>query len=281
MIATKIIAQRMRKAASRLFDRRIIPAHGPTASGQKIDTHSGLARLEQLSAKATLLILAGVLVEIAFIIYYPHDWPTVISTVVANGAIGLGLVIEYFVILKAIVVSEEAQRTSDEKIAEANKAAAEAHLETERLKAQFAGRRLSAEQRSAIVTSIRDVLGLLDVLIEYREGDPEAYTYGSDIAQMFKEAGIDKVRVGPVIFLIGEGGFGLHLSADDGFVASSVAEAFRHVGATIAVDPGDLSKHVPAGRTVPSLYIFVGAKLADEATIASWRAPIAAAQDPA
>jgi hypothetical protein len=108
--------------------RRIIFANGPSAFGQrKNDAHQKLEALERWSAKATLLIFFGIILDIALILYFPHDTGERIGSVAANALIGAGLIVEYVVILRAITASGEAQRESDQKVAQANTRAAEAN----------------------------------------------------------------------------------------------------------------------------------------------------------
>src|SRR5262249_22658633 len=98
--------------------RLIKSANDLSASGRrKKDAHQKLADLENWSAKATLLIFFGIVFDIAIVLYFPHEWPERIASILANGLIGLGLIIEYFVILRVIVASGEAQRESDERVA--------------------------------------------------------------------------------------------------------------------------------------------------------------------
>jgi hypothetical protein len=112
--------------------RRITSANRPSAVGQrKKDATQRLEELKRWSARATLLIFFGIVVDLAVVLYVPHDRSKIIGAVIANGLIGLGLIIEYIVTLRAITASGEAQRESNEKVAEANIRAAEANLKAE------------------------------------------------------------------------------------------------------------------------------------------------------
>lgn len=98
---------------------RIMFAYGPSALGhKKNDPHQKLESLERWSARATLLILLGIIIEIGSLLWFPHDPAERLVAVIADALIGVGLAVEYIVILQAVVASGEATRLSDEKIAE-------------------------------------------------------------------------------------------------------------------------------------------------------------------
>jgi hypothetical protein len=95
--------------------------------GQKKDPHQTLERLERWSGRATLWILFGIFVEIGSVIWFPHDHWERFWAVVANAAIGIGLIVEYVVIGRAIVATREAEAESNQKVAEAEARASEAN----------------------------------------------------------------------------------------------------------------------------------------------------------
>jgi hypothetical protein len=108
---------------------------------RKNDPHQKLESLERWSARATLLILAGIVVDIGLLFWFPHERIERLGGTIANALIAVGLIIEYLVILRAIVATGNANRESDEKIAaaearaaEANQKAQEAILELARLR---------------------------------------------------------------------------------------------------------------------------------------------------
>lgn len=90
------------------------------------DPHQKLESLERWSARATLLILLGIVIEIGLLLWFPHNPIEKLVAIIADALIGIGLAVEYIVILRAVVASWEATRLSDEKIAESNRQAAEA-----------------------------------------------------------------------------------------------------------------------------------------------------------
>jgi hypothetical protein len=92
------------------------------------DPHQRLDTLERVSGWGTLVILAGIVLEIwAFFALSLGDPKERIFSLVANGLIALGLIIEYVAIRLTIVAAGEAKQESDEKIAEANARADEAN----------------------------------------------------------------------------------------------------------------------------------------------------------
>ena len=79
-------------------------AYGPSALGQrKNDPHQRLESLERWSGRATLLIFLGILIEIALLFWFPHVWKERLGSVAADSLIAIGLIVEYFVIMRAIV----------------------------------------------------------------------------------------------------------------------------------------------------------------------------------
>jgi hypothetical protein len=127
----------------------------------------------------------------------PHEGAEIVGSLIANALIGVGLIIEYVVILRAITASGEAQREADEKVgiaekqaAEANARAAEAELRTETLRSELAWRRISAQDAA----KISEILGRADLpkfglRIFHVSGDPEATTLSGDIAEVFRRNG--------------------------------------------------------------------------------------------
>jgi hypothetical protein len=184
--------------------RRIKPENGPSALGQrKKDAHQRLEELERWSARATLLIFFGIVADIATVLYVPHEGAEIIGSLIANGLIGVGLIIEYVVILRAITAGGEAQREADERVgiaekqaAEANARAAEAELRTETLRSELAWRRISAQEAEKISETLsRSDLPKFGLRIFHAANDPEAVTLSNDIAAVFRRNGW------PVLFI--------------------------------------------------------------------------------
>jgi hypothetical protein len=92
------------------------------------DAQTTLDHAESWSAHATLVIFAGIIIEIVSLFVFPHyssaweKWLLVLGDV----AIGIGLIIEYFCILWTIRASGELKAQSDAKLTEALNRAANA-----------------------------------------------------------------------------------------------------------------------------------------------------------
>lgn len=157
---------------------------------KKSDTQQKLESLERWSARATLLILLGIVIEIGSLLWFHRDPSERLVAVIADALIGVGLVVEYIVILRAIVASGEAQRLSDEKVAEATAQAAEATAQAAEANARAseadqkaqeailelarltASRVLTQEQRGRIVENLKQFSGTeYDIAIS--SSDPE------------------------------------------------------------------------------------------------------------
>jgi hypothetical protein len=146
------------------------------------DPHQKLESLERWSARATLLILVGIIIEIGLILWFPHDRWERLGSATANALVGIGLIVEYVVILRAIVASGDADRSSNERIAasearaaEANERTAEAVLETARagwLNALAVNASVVAMELIAFTGKLRDRESLSDsarvLLIDFK-----------------------------------------------------------------------------------------------------------------
>jgi hypothetical protein len=118
-------------------------AEGPTTEGNKSDARGRLRQLETWSGRATILILLGIVGDIAIPFFFPHETisiPERWSQVFANALIGVGLIVEYLCIVQTISATSAEQTESDQRVAnaeanaaEANRAAQEARLELARL----------------------------------------------------------------------------------------------------------------------------------------------------
>ena len=111
-----------------------------TAFQKTNDPHKAIENLERASGAATLWILGGILIEVVSLIVFPHNGGERIIGIVANAAIGFGLIVEFLLVGKVIDATREADRKSAEKIAEieaqtaaARAQAAKAELELKRL----------------------------------------------------------------------------------------------------------------------------------------------------
>lgn len=175
---------------------------------KKNDPHQRLESLELWSGRATLLILLGIVIEIGLIFWFPRNPSETLGALAANILIGIGLIVEYVVILRAIVASGEATRLSDEQVAKANARASEANaiaaqaneiataarhrtvslellLEVERQ--QRAPRTLSDQQKSALVSELKGKTFRIILVVQVNF---EAQAFAHQLSEAFQRAGI-------------------------------------------------------------------------------------------
>jgi hypothetical protein len=200
-----------------------------------------------------VLILIGLAVEIASAFILEKSLLESSLTIASTTLILVGVWGEIF-------FERRAKEAGDGIVAEANARAANAEWETERLKIQFAGRRILPDQNRQIAESIRNKSAIFNVLIEFQAGDPEAYTYGIDLVNVFRDSGVEQVRFCGNSYISGMV-FGLWLSTAPEIDGSLIALAFTSSGVPIKVADRDLSTHLPRNETAPNLYIFVAPKL--------------------
>jgi hypothetical protein len=89
--------------------------------GKNKNAQERVDEAEAWSGRATLLILVGILLEIAALFIFPHAETKyeLVLLIGANAAIGIGLVIEYGCILRSIKANAELKIESDRKLTEA------------------------------------------------------------------------------------------------------------------------------------------------------------------
>jgi hypothetical protein len=89
--------------------------------------HARLRDLERVSGRATLVIVAGIGIELFALFYSKHDWDSEkIVSIVADVLIFFGLLVEYLVIYETIEASRVDRIESDREVANALNRAAEA-----------------------------------------------------------------------------------------------------------------------------------------------------------
>jgi hypothetical protein len=179
----------------RFFARMIRRASGPSSFGHKIESNDPNERLEELelmSALATAVIFAGIVLEMVAIWRVPEGTPKDIVDTFANALIGIGLVVEYFCILGAIVATRAANRESKEEVALANKLASEAMADamkarqkTAEIYAKFSARHLTPDQKLELGKFVNGAG--LSVRLSYG-GTPESGGLYSDFANALRSA---------------------------------------------------------------------------------------------
>jgi hypothetical protein len=83
--------------------------------------------------------------------------------------------------------SQEKLKLADVRIADAERRTAEASLETEKLKAQFAWRHLPIDKMSKLIFDLRSRTG--SIWIEYMNGDPESLNFARQFIVLFRIGG--------------------------------------------------------------------------------------------
>jgi len=121
------------------------------------------------------------------------NWALVASLIV-------GVLATYAIVVSGKIRDEESKRQvaeagrdaakASEKAALLEKDAAEARLETERVKGLLAWRRISLAQHEQIVTALKGRI-TEKVWVEFVDTDPEAVQFHGDLWQTMKDAGID------------------------------------------------------------------------------------------
>jgi hypothetical protein len=209
-------------------------AFGPLTGGNILNPNTRQDALERRSAYATLLILGGILGEIGSLFIFAHVDVSVCekaALIICDALIGVGLVVEYFCILGAIETSGAIKSASEKAVAEANnrladvevsngflaestamavERAAQAELETQRLKALYAWRRILPEQVTYLRFGLAKMTGG-SVIIRWFMYDLESNNLAEDMGAVFKLSGW-KVRFSPESYS-GNFAYGLRISS--------------------------------------------------------------------
>ena len=120
---------------------------------------------------------------------------------------------------------------ANERTAVLAKEAAEARERTAEIEKLTAWRRVNPEQNRQIADAIRDKVASLDILIEFQMGDPEAFSYGREIAKIFVDAGVDPKKIrGKTNVYLETPVFGLHMAAAPEVDGAALARGTRKCG---------------------------------------------------
>lgn len=234
--------------------------HAPSLFRSQSTVQDRLEDLELAAIVGTVIILLGILAEAIAELLRHSDHSHLILSMIGNGLVGIGLIHELQATRVTIIDTREDNAESERKVAEANKAAAEARERTATIEALTAWRHISEEQYTPIVDTIRSKSQEIDLLVEYERGDPESFGYAREIAWLFQSAGVTRIRADANQYLV-PGIFGIHIAAAPEIDVSDIIEAFSTVGIELIVEHKDLSRHFSSNIKAPNLYIFVAPKI--------------------
>jgi hypothetical protein len=145
-----------------------------------------ISGLERLALYGGAMVVAGLALETGVAAFFPgsRSWLEIFLSVAADALVAIGVFGEIFFSHKAREAGDDLQRESDERVAAAEARAAEAQLETERLRAQFSWRGFSIDQASKLVEVLEKTPG--KVAIEYFENDPDSSSLARQFAVIFR-----------------------------------------------------------------------------------------------
>lgn len=122
--------------------------------------------------------------------------------------------------------------------------AAQAQLETEKLRADFANRRITADQHTRLIEVLSKAKGTINFDVM---GDTESGLYAADLLKVFTDAGW---KVGEKTFPLGEIWTGLSIEKNSDPLTLEVAQAFKQADISFSVSQRDR----------PSVTLMVGGK---------------------
>ena len=226
-----------------------------------------LETLEKYSARATLIIAGGVIIEVFALDLFPHPvWEKVFGTL-GNLAVALGLILEYVVIQRTIVATRLANAEAESEVAAANERAAaaeqkaaEANERAAEIERITAGRRLNQSQFENLVIAIRKLSVSLTVLIQNQRSDAEAFTFANDINRAFTAAGIQTRRGENEFLTLASPLFGVLISVDKRLDFGAFGEVFGKGGIQVVVSQNPPETHSTGFTPAPNLYVFVAPK---------------------
>jgi hypothetical protein len=149
---------------------------------------------------------------------------------------GISVVTSFIASVASNRASDILQREADTKIAQANALAATAGLETIRLQAKMAWRRVTPEQKNALIQSLKG--SRFEVWTSFVGQDPEATIFRNELDQALTEAGLRTKY-----FSGWEVAIGLKVVGPDSDEKRRIVEAFSKAGFQFSVDgPGQFAK---------------------------------------
>lgn len=232
------------------------------------ELHQSAESCELLAEFSGIAVFVGLVVEVLLAYRHasPESFEGIWGSVVADSLVALGVAGEILFSKMGSARQRELQRRSDIAVAEANeraqhaiKEAAEIRERAAKVEQLTAWRHVPKDTRAELVAFLRQIDVSILLLIEYQNGDPEAFSYASEIANVFKDAGIE-VRGGANSY-IGVPVFGLHISGAAEVNMASMLKALEDAGISFGGVRDVSAMAMLRGDPRPNLYIFVAPKM--------------------
>jgi hypothetical protein len=160
-------------------------------------------------------------------------WMVVSLSIAALAAAGVvlftigSLIVQKRDVIASSLALDRYKTGADERIAAANAIAAQANLETERLKKQLGWRDVTPEQSAALVVSLRDTP--THFVVHWGMGDGEASHFARRLAEMLQQAGWT-LKGGNPIGQLGEERHGLIVAGSERADIDRLTAAFSAAG---------------------------------------------------
>ena len=229
-------------------------------------------RLETWGARA---VIFGIAVEFVLaVVFREHkslleNW----GPVGADALVGLGIAVEVHFAARAGEKSEELRRRSNERLstatleasnaneraAKAEQAAAETHERAAKLEQLTGWRKLTQTQFNSLVIKLRAIGVPFRPIIEYERGDPEAYSFVYQLAQVLTKAGGGSFQSNANSFT-GAGVFGILFATGPEIEAKLIWDAFASCDLPLSPVQWDFSRYTRPDGAVPNIYFFVAPK---------------------
>ena len=218
-----------------------------------------LDEAERIEAWCAWLVLGAIVLEAVLWISPLCPFLFKVGNFFADAAVGLGI---YGEMLFGHVVGDILKiRLTDavKRAGNLEKEAADARERVAQIEQVTSWRHVSPEQKDEIVTALRGSMQDVNLLIEYQNGDPEAWSYAFEIASLFTEVGIAAIR--RIANSHEQPVFGVRISGAQGIDLTAILDEFAKASIPMhPIENMDLSTHLPRNEVAPNLYIFVGPK---------------------
>jgi len=178
-----------------------------------------------------------------------EDWPN--TTLLCLGvAVAICCAAEYWYSHRGEAAQSELDRRTGEKVAEANERAANAELETVRLKKALSWREISKEQGEALINALRPIAPTTYSIGVFSSNDAESAAHAKDLVNILRMSGWS---VGWHSTLIVSPWFGIFVSDNNG--KEQLVEAFAKGGIEVVANA-----MTPFCAKARELRLFVGLK---------------------